>query len=462
MHMGSEREKQPASARAIRPERVMALGFFAVICIGTLLLSLPIAAVGRRSIGLLDAAFTATSAVCVTGLAVVDTGTVFSVFGKTVIILLIQVGGLGFMIFATLVMVALGRRISLRNRMLIRESMNASNLQGLVRLSLWFCGIAMLIEFLGACLLSTRLIPLYGVRDGILYSLFHAVSAFCNAGFDLFGNFQSLISFQRDPMVLLTLAGLIILGGLGFSVLAECLMFRRDFRKVSLHTKLVLSVTAFLLLVGTVGILLLEWNNPKTLDAEHLSAGDKIINSFFQATTLRTAGFASIDQAGLTDTSKLLSVILMFVGASSASTGGGVKITTASVVVLMVVSVIRGRENINLFGKQISQQQVRRALTIVVISLAIVLLCSCALSLSERDSGISMMDLVFEATSAFATVGLSSANTATLNTLSQMLLMPIMFFGRVGPLTLAFALASRMESNPQNRLHYPEEKIIIG
>lgn len=440
----------------------MVLGFLCVILVGTILLSLPIAAINHRSVGVHDALFTATSAVCVTGLVVVDTADTYTLFGHIVIILLIQVGGLGFMVFATMLMIALGRRISLRNRVLIRESMSASNLSGLVRLSKWFLGLALLIELTGACLLSTRFIPLMGVQKGIWYSIFHAISAFCNAGFDLLGGFRSLDQFQRDPVVLLTIAGLIILGGLGFSVLTELLHNHFRFQKLSLHTKLVLVITGTLLAAGTVLMLALEWDNPVTLGSPMLGTGDKALNAFFQSTTLRTAGFASINQTFLTDSAKLICVIFMFIGASPASTGGGVKTTTMGVVLLLVRSVVLGRDTVGVYGKQLSIAIVRRAITIVIISLALVLACTMALSISEHGTGKSMLDLVFEATSAFATVGLSSAGTPTLNQFSQGLLIPIMFFGRVGPLTLALALATKLENNPKNRIHYPEDKIMIG
>ncbi len=459
--MQPQREKLSLLQR-IRPERMMVLGFFLLIAVGGLLLATPLATVSRRSIGLLNGFFTATSAVCVTGLVVVDTGTVFSIFGKTLIICLIQVGGLGFMVFATLVMVALGKRISLRNRVLMQEAMNSSKLSGLVRLTLYFTVLALLIELAGACVLATRFIPRFGVKTGIFYSLFHAISAFCNAGFDLFGNYKSLLDFQQDPAVLLTLATLIILGGIGFPVIFECLHLRRDLRKVSLHTKLVLTVTAFLLLTGTLYTLWLEWANPGTLGREGLGVWDKIVNAFFQSTTLRTAGYASFDQGQLTDASKLLDIIYMFIGASSASTGGGIKITTMSVVLLMVISVIRGYDDVNAFGKQIMRHTVRRALTVFMIALGIVILGTCVLAVIERGSGASLADLAFEITSAFGTVGLSSINTVTLSRLSHLVLMPIMFFGRVGPLTIAFALAYRMENVSKNRVHFPEEKIMIG
>ena len=448
--------------RTIRPERFLALGFLCVILAGTILLTLPISANDHRSVGVHNALFTATSAVCVTGLITVDTADTYTTFGRIVIIGLIQIGGLGFMVFATMVMVALGKRISLRNRVLIRESMNMNNLSGLVRLSKWFMLLAALIEFTGLCLLATRFVPVLGLRKGLWYSLFHSVSAFCNAGFDLFGGFRSLVAFQHDPVVLLTIAALIISGGLGFSVINDALHNRFRFSKLMLHTKLVLTITAFLLVLGTVLILALEWDNPATLGDPSLSPVEKVLNAFFQSTTLRTAGFSSINQAALTDSSKLISVVLMFIGASPASTGGGVKTTTMSVVFLLMLSVVRGRESVSVYGKQLAANTVKRALTIVGISLGIVLTCTCALSISERFAGKSMLDLMFEATSAFATVGVSAVNTATLNQFSQALLIPIMYFGRVGPLTLAFALASRMENNPKNRIHYPEDKIMIG
>ncbi len=462
LHPHSTEKRLPLFLRTIRPERVMVLGFLLVILTGALLLTLPIAAKDNQSVGFHSALFTATSAVCVTGLIVVDTADAYTVFGRVVIMLLIQIGGLGFMVFATLLMIALGRRISLRNRVLIRESMSANSLAGMVRLSKWFAMLAVIIELIGACLLSIRFIPMLGVKRGIWYSIFHAVSAFCNAGFDMFGGFKSLVDFQHDPLVLLTIAWLIIFGGMGFAVLTELMHNRFHFHKLSLHTKLVVCITAALLVGGTLLILALEWTNPATLGDPSLGFGDRLLNAFFQSATLRTAGFASVNQAALTDSGKLISVIWMFIGASPASTGGGVKTTTMGVVLLMVLSVIRGRDTVGCFGKQLPIGIVRRAITLVIISLGIVLTCTMAMSISEQGKGKNMLDLVFEATSAFGTVGLSAVNTPTLNTFSQSLLIPVMFFGRVGPLTLALALASKLENNPRNRIHYPEDKVMIG
>ena len=389
-----------------------------------------------------------------------DTGTTFSLFGRIVILILIQIGGLGLMIFATLVMIALGRRISLRNRVLIRESMNTTGLSGLIRLIKWFTLMAGVTELVGALLLSTRFIPLYGVGKGIENSIFHSVSAFCNAGFDLFGGYRSVMDFHSDPIVVMTMAVLTILGGLGFFVLLEIYQNHLHFAKFSLHTKLVLVITAILLLLGFVLTIALEWTNEATLGG--MSLFDKLMNGFFQSVTLRTAGFSTIDQAALTDSSKLIGIIFMFIGASPASTGGGVKTTTIGVLILMVISIVRAHDSVVIFGKQIPVNVFKRALTVVLISLFIVVICACALSISERNSDMDMIDLLFEATSAFGTVGLSSVGTPNLSLFSQMLIIPVMFFGRVGPLTLAFALANKLEHNAKNRLHYPEDRPMIG
>lgn len=446
--------------RPIKPERFLALGFLILILVGGLLLALPLSGAGGRSIGLLSGLFTATSAVCVTGLSIVDAGLELSLFGQAILLALIQVGGLGFMAFGAIIMVALGKRISLKSRLLLRDSMNQSGLSGMVRLTLSFFLLALVIEVLGALLLMTRLIPLYGGK-GVWYSLFTSVSAFCNAGFDLFGGFQSLTAFQREPLVLVTVGFLIILGGLGFPVILEVMGTHFHWRKLSLHAKLVLSLTALLLIAGTFFTLALEWSNPRTLGTG-LSPLHKLTNGFFQSVTLRTAGFAAVDQSALTDASKLIGVLFMFVGASSASTGGGVKTTTAAMLVLMVIAVVRGRERIVVFGREIGAETVRRAVTIVLIAIALVLVCTCALSVIERGRGFDMIDLLYEATSAFSTTGLSSANTASLSVWSQVLLMPLMYLGRVGPLTLAFALADRTSASTGNRVHFPEEKIMIG
>ena len=437
--------------RSIKPERFLALGFFLLIVAGGFVLTLPVSSADGRTVGIRQAMFSATSAVCVTGLSIVDVGVELSFFGQAVLLMLIQVGGLGFMAFATLIMVALGRRISLRDRMILRDAMNQEALSGMVRLTLAFFLIALVVELTGAALLMTRLIPLYGPARGVWQSLFTSVSAFCNAGFDLFGGYRSLTHLQHEPVILLTLGGLILLGGLGFPVILECLRARFRWRKLPLHAKLVLTVTAGLIAFG----------NPRTLGGG-LTVWQKLYNSLFQSITFRTAGFASLDQASLTDPSKLIGSVLMFVGTSSASTGGGVKTTTAALLALVVVQVVRGHERITVFGREISADTARRAVAIVLIAFSAILIATCVISVIERGRGHDFLDLLFETTSAFSTTGLSSVNTTTLTPASQWLLMPLMYFGRVGPLTLAYALANRLESRRANRVHYPEEKIMIG
>lgn len=433
--------------RPIRPERFLALGFLGLILAGAVLLALPVSSAAGVSIGLFESLFTATSAVCVTGLVAVDTGTVLSGFGQAVLLLLIQTGGLGFMIFATLIMMALGRRITLKNRMLIRESMSVSTLSGLMHLTAWYGALALGIELTGALLLAIRFIPAYGWGKGLWFSLFHAVSAFCNAGFDLMGNYSSLTAYQGDPLVLSVIAVLIILGGLGFSVMMEALRLR-SWKQLSLHAKVALTASAWLLAAGTVFFLLTErWEHP-------------LMSAVFQSVTMRTAGFNSVDLAGMTDASKLLSVILMFIGASPASTGGGVKTTTMSVLLLIVLSVIRGEEHVNVYGRRLPSGMMRRALSILFIYLAILLGGVMILTMAEGGR-YALIDLLFEAVSALATVGVSSIGTPQLSMISRITLMLMMYFGRVGPLTLAFALASRQDA-ARSRLRLPEEDMMIG
>ncbi len=446
--------------RSIRPERILAAGFLALIVLGTLLLMLPAASATGQSLGLMDSLFTATSAVCVTGLVAVDTGTALTLFGQLVLLALIQLGGLGFMIFATLVMVALGRRISLRSRMLIRESMNTATLSGLVRLTRYYGLIALTIELAGALLLAIRFVPRFGVGRGLYFALFHAVSAFCNAGFDLFGNFSSLTAFRGDPLVLVTISALIILGGLGFSVIFETLSHRCRWKTLSLHAKLVLLMTGGLLALGTIFYALVEWRNPLTLAADGAGAGTRLLDAFFQSVTMRTAGFNSVDLSKLTEASKLFSVCLMFVGASPASTGGGVKTTTISVLALIVLSVARGQNDVSILGRRLPTGLIRRALSILFISLIILLAGAMALTLAERD-GMPFIDLLFESASAMATVGVSAVGTPRLSLISRITLIPMMFFGRVGPLTMALALANK-QNETKNHLRYPEENIVIG
>ncbi len=451
-HRGNGRKKE------YRQESVLVFGFLTLILLGTVLLVLPVSSRTGQSIGISDSLFTATSAVCVTGLVAVDTGNAFSLFGQIVLLALIQIGGLGFMVFATRIMVILGRKISLKGRMLIRESMNGASLTDLSALMRLYLMLTLGIEALGALLLSVRFVPLYGWKHGLWMSLFHAVSAFCNAGFDLLGQYSSLTAFAGDPLVLLTAAGLIITGGIGFSVLIETLGNREGFRSLSLHTRIVLALTGILLAAGTLFFLLAEGDNEATLAGR--GAGERLLNAFFQSVTLRTAGFNSFDLSRLRDGSKLFSTLLMFIGASPASTGGGVKTTTIAVLFFLILNVIRGENEVRVARRSLSEDTVRRALTVITLFLAMQIMGTLLISFIE-DGRFSLADIWFEAASAMGTVGVSAIGTPNLSPAGRAVLLPMMFLGRVGPLTLALALSGR-----QNRIRsaskYPEERIMIG
>lgn len=450
--------KQKGKASFQHAESILTLGFLALILLGTVLLALPIAAKSGQSIGLFDSLFTSTSAVCVTGLVIVDTGTTFSLFGQIVLIVLIQVGGLGFMVFATMLMVMLGRRISIRGRMLIRESMNTSSLSDLGSLTMLYLLLSLTIELVGAVTLCFRFVPLYGWKHGTWMALFHSVSAFCNAGFDLFGNYASLTAFSGDPLVLLTVASLIILGGLGFSVILETARNRQGFRNLSLHTRIVLMTTLVLLLAGTVFYWIVERTNAETLAG--CSEGEKILNAFFQSVTMRTAGFNSFDLSGFRDGSKLFSSLLMIIGASPASTGGGIKTTTIATLTLLMLSVVRGESEVNVARRRLSDDISRRALTVSVLFLTTLLTGTLIISLIENGR-FPLEDILFEASSAMGTVGVSAIGTPNLSSASRAVLLPMMFLGRVGPLTLAVAVAKR-QGGIRTASKYPEEKIMIG
>ncbi len=452
--------RKPAVRRRLPPEQVMALGFLITILVGGLLLTLPISSSTGESVGLLGAMFTATSAVCVTGLNVVDIGLGYSYLGQGITLALIQVGGLGFMIFATLAMVALGRRISLRSRVLIRDSMNQSTLSGLVRLTKWITLLVVVIEGTGALVLMTRFVPQYGWGKGVWFGVYHSISAFCNAGFDLLGNFTSLVPLQNDPVIVLTIVLLINLGSLGFVVIIELINKPLQKVKLTLHTKLVLLMTSILVLGGAAAFAVLEWSNPSTLGNQ--SFGHNLTNALFQSTTCRTAGFCTVDQMALSDSSKLISCLLMFIGASPASTGGGVKTTTFAMVLLMITTVISSREDYAVFKKRIAKDVVIQAVTIVFLMLGAVIGCTLLLCILEQGNGFSMLDLLFEVVSAISTTGLSSVGSGNLTEPSQVILMLLMYTGRVGPLTLGYALAKRANNAVKNRIHYPEEHIMIG
>lgn len=443
----------------LEPVQVLALGFAGVILTGALLLMLPISAANGQSTPFLDCLFTSTSAVCVTGLVVVDTGTYWSLFGQIVIMLLIQTGGLGFMTFATFIMVLFGKRISLRERLIMQEAYNAFNIQGMVKLMLYILGITLTIEGIGALLLSTKFIPDFGFKRGIYFSVFHAVSAFCNAGFDLlggfFGKFNNLMHYSNNAVVSLTIGALIVTGGLGFAVITE-LMNCKNLKRLSLHSKVVLTMTSALIVIGALLFFILESPNPKTIGG--LPWGGKILASIFASITPRTAGFNTISLTDMTVGGKFLTIILMFIGASPGSTGGGIKTSTAALLFMTVMSVIRGREDTEIFKRKINKHLVYRAIAIVFISFTLVVLVTLILSVTQKGNFI---DFLYEATSAFGTVGLSLGLSPNLTSIGKVAVLLTMYCGRVGPLTLALAFAKRQQIS-SNAIKYPEDKILVG
>ncbi|MDA8234412.1 MAG: TrkH family potassium uptake protein [Clostridia bacterium] len=437
----------------LTPARILVMGFAGVILLGALLLTLPVTTVDGEGLKFLDALFTATSAVCVTGLVVVDTGTTFTVFGKVVIISLIQIGGLGFMTMATLFFILIGKRIGLKERMLMQEALNQVSMEGIVRLTKYVLLATLIIEGIGALILTLTWLDDLGMPKALWYGLFHSISSFNNAGFDLFGEFRSLTGFVNDPVVNLTVSSLIILGGIGFTVMADVYR-KRSFRKFSLHTKVVLSITGLLLVFGTVMIFLLEQNNPKTLGP--LGLGGKILASYFQAVTPRTAGYNTLDMAGLTSATLFLIVILMFIGASPGSTGGGIKTTTFGSLVAAVWAMITGKPDVEIFQRRLHQDMIYKSLSITTIAGLLVIVVTMLLSITEKAD---FLMVLFETVSAFGTVGLTMGLTPQLSALGKLLIILTMFAGRLGPLTLAFSLAYKQQKAV---IKQPEEKIIVG
>ncbi|KOR82583.1 TrkH family potassium uptake protein [Paenibacillus solani] len=437
----------------LSPPRILVLGFAAIILLGTALLMLPISTRTGESLGFIDALFTSTSATCVTGLVVVDTATTFSYFGEFVIMLLIQIGGLGFMTMATLFALAFKRRISLKDRLILQEAMNQSSMEGIVRLIRRVLLYSLIIEACSAVILMIRFAFDMPLGQAIYYGIFHAVSMFNNAGFDLFGDYRSLTGYVYDPVVNIVVIFLIVSGGIGFIVLSDLIDFRKQ-RKLSLQSKVVLTTTAALLLVGFIIIFIFEFTNPRTLGS--LNWGGKFFGAMFQSVTPRTAGANTIDITGLRQATQFFIVILMFIGASPGSTGGGIKTTTFTIMVGAVIAMMRGREDIVMFRYRLAQERVLKALTIVLLALLLILTVSMILSTTEEGD---FLKILFETTSAFGTVGLSMGLTPDLTVFGKIMISLTMFVGRLGPLTLAYALGRR---KGKELYRHPEGKMIIG
>ncbi len=450
----------PIALRVVRRPRTATLsplllvyGFLGVIAVGTLLLALPVSGKTGHFTPFVDALFTATSAVCVTGLVVLDTGTYWSMFGQVVIVALIQIGGFGFMASATLLLLALGRRIGLRERLLIRESMGLDRLAGLVRLVKRIAVFTLLAEGAGAALFLVRFSGEGSLGPAVWKSIFQAVSAFNNAGFDIFGNFRSLLDYQQDPLVVLVTAALVFLGGISFLVFADVAGARR-FARLSLDSKLVLTASAGLLVVGTIAIMLIEYSNPATLGG--LPFPQKLLSAFFQSVTPRTAGFTTVDIGQIADYSLFFTILLMFVGGASGSTAGGIKVNTFGMLLATIWSLLRGREHASAYGREFASQQVNRALAVVMLSLGFVTVVVFLLTVTE---GFSFLRLLFETVSAFGTVGLSTGITPELSLAGRLIVTVTMFAGRLGPLALALSLIQRQRVTT---MRYPQENVRIG
>lgn len=441
--------------------QIILLSFLGVILIGSVLLSLPVSSAGGRAVPYIDALFTATTATCVTGLVTVSTAATWSVFGQAVILLLIQIGGLGVITFMTAVMLLFNRKIGISDRLLIQDAFNLSTLSGIVAFVKKVLIGTLTVESIGACFYMTVFVPQFGAR-GIWVSVFNSVSAFCNAGMDIIGE-NSLCDYSGNVLITLTTAALIILGGLGYIVwwdVSRVIKNRKQnggrfFKSLTLHSKIVLISTAFLLITGTALTLCFEYNNPLTLAGLPLS--DKIQAAFFQSVTTRTAGFASLPQENLTNPTAILSLLLMFIGGSPVGTAGGIKTVTAAVLLSITVSLISGKNSVSLFGRTISKQSVYKAVAVTVMSFSVMFVSTLLLSAVTNAPAL---DILFETVSAAATVGLSRSLTGALNLLGKLIIIFTMYFGRVGPISIAIAFGGKNPS--RNIIKNPTEEISIG
>lgn len=454
--------------KSFSPTRRIAFSFLMVIFIGSLLLSLPISNQGHQ-IPYLDHLFIATSATCVTGLVPIVVAEQYTFFGQIMIIILIQIGGLGFLTLLNMLLVVLKKKLSYTNKIIMQEALNQDSLRDIAKYIKRVIKYTAFFELLGAICLSFVFVPQFGWLKGLYYSLFHSISAFCNAGFDILGS-CSLMNYQTDIWLNLVISGLIIAGGLGFVVWIDLrnswrhykehfkvFKFRKYLSSLSLHTKIVLLMTVFLLLSGTLIILLLEYDNPATLLP--LSWDQKLLASFFQSTTLRTAGFATIDMAGLHDATKLIMSLLMFIGGSPAGTAGGIKTVTLAIMILYVHSLVQGSDHVRIMKRTISEQVVKRSLTIAIVSFFIAIVGLLVLSLSED---IAFIDLVFEIFSAFATVGLTAGVTPILTDIGKIVIIIMMYIGRIGPITMVLVFARRYNQMKGKDILYPQENVLIG
>lgn len=446
------------------PTQLILLGFLGAILTGTLLLCLPFATKSGQAAPFVDALFTATTSICVTGLVVVETAGYWSLFGKIVILVLIQCGGLGIISLTTATLLILRKKVTLRDRILLEEAFNLNSLSGLLRfLKKVFAG-TFIVEGFGAVVSAFSFVPVYGVR-GIWYAVFHSISAFCNAGIDILGP-DSLMPFKHDISLNLITMFLIVAGGLGFPVWWDLIKqlrlvisrrqnVRNSIRRLTLHSKLALVFTGVLIVIGTVGTYLLEKDNPGTIGGESVPYG--ILLAAFQSVTVRTAGFFTIPQQNMTPAGAFLSMLCMFIGGSPIGTAGGIKTTTMAVLVLTSWCLIRGKEETSVYGRTLSQDTIRKAFGVVTISISVIAMAILALLISEKGS---LLDVSYEVISATATVGLSRNLTPGLSTFGKVVIVSCMYLGRTGPISLAIALGKKKKQ--KGNYSFPIEEIPVG
>ncbi len=441
--------------RKLSPNRLIAMSFALVILTGTFLLCLPISSRTGQWTAPLDALFTSTSATCVTGLIVADTYSNWSFFGQVVILLLIQIGGIGLMTIISMIFIVAKKKLSMQERMLLMQAAGNVQVAGMVKLIKRILSVTFILEGIGAFLLAIRFIPQMGFWQGVYYSIFHSISAFCNAGFDLMGRYKpysSLTSYQGDWLVSLTIAFLIILGGIGFLVWDDIIKKKWHFRQYTLHAKLILTATGLLLLLGTLGFFLFESEYTMKGDA----IGERILKSFFAATTMRTAGFNTIEYSQMSESSFLLANTLMMIGGGPGSTAGGIKNTTIAVIWISMFSMARGNSDTTVFKKRLSKDLVKQAAVIVIVYLAYAILGTMFICHIE---GSDLAWVSFEVISAVCTVGVTTGITPTLSPLSHILLIILMYGGRIGGFSLMQVFGEPHKRPPQKR---PKEKILIG
>ncbi len=452
--------------RSFTTTQMIAYGFLTAILVGGILLTLPIAAADGKCTNFLDAIFTSTTSICVTGLTTVVTASHWSLFGKVVILILIQFGGLGVVTFTTSILLILRKRITLKDRLLIQDAYNLDTLQGLVKLTKHIIKGTILIEGIGAILYMFRFIPDYGPVKGVGISIFTAISAFCNAGIDLIGA-DSLQPYQLSPVINITTMLLIIIGGIGFPVWWDIIATVRRrakekikgkvlLRKMELHTKVVLTTTLILIFGGGLLVFILEYNNSATIGS--MSLGNKIMASMFQSVTTRTAGFFTIPQGQMHESTSLVSIILMFIGGSPSGTAGGIKTVTVTILIMAIWSSIRNKQDVELFKRQVTDGFVKKSMTVFGLSFLVLLTSTVILTITEH---FHFIDIMYETTSAIATVGLTRGITADLSAVGKLIIIITMYLGRIGPITLALAFNSRKREKANGR-KLPTDKIMVG